>query len=65
MTSKNNSLSSDDEQLSQSIINEMQAQGFLDGFIDEKTGEALVEIQFSGEKMNFRIEQVDSENIHE
>ncbi|GHT12602.1 hypothetical protein FACS189426_16250 [Bacteroidia bacterium] len=53
----------DNKQLAQSIINEMQVQGFFDGFIDGKTGEALVEIQFSGEKMNFKIDMQGDESF--
>ncbi|GHS93662.1 hypothetical protein FACS1894207_0460 [Bacteroidia bacterium] len=55
----------DNKQLAQSIISEMQAQGFLYGFIDEKTGETLVEIQFSGEKMNYRIDMQEDESFRE
>jgi hypothetical protein len=69
MTSEQDSLQTDkgrdNNQQAQSIINEIQAQGFLDGFIDEKTGEVLVEIQFSGKKMICRIEQAGNENVWE
>jgi hypothetical protein len=34
----------------------MKAQGFLDDFIDEETGEALMEIQFADETLVCRVD---------
>jgi hypothetical protein len=59
MTKKQNSSQSgngqDKRELTQTIIDEMKAQGFLDGFIDKETGEALFEIQFSDETLNCKV----------
>lgn len=56
MTGEQNSLQVNNSQLAQSIINEMQAQGFLDGFIDEKTGETMLEIQFADQSMVCKVD---------
>ncbi|GAB6013651.1 hypothetical protein, partial [Viscerimonas tarda] len=46
----------DKEQLTQAIIDEMNAQGFLDGFRAEKTGEALLEIQYADETLVCKVD---------
>jgi glutamine synthetase len=59
MTSDQNSTQTNNcqknKQLVQSIINEMRNQGFLDEFIDEETGETLLEIQFSNETWVYKM----------
>jgi hypothetical protein len=66
MTSDHNSTqtnnSQDNKQLAQSIINEMRNQGFLDGLIDEETGEALLEIQFPDEVIICKVEKTNAED---
>lgn len=42
-------------ELTQTVIDEMKAQGFLDEFTDKDTGEALIEIQFSEEILNCKV----------
>ena len=41
----------DAEQLTQTIIDEMKAQGILDDFTDKDTGTTLLEIQFPGQTL--------------
>jgi hypothetical protein len=66
MTKKQNSSQPDNSQdkyeLTQTVIDEMKAQGFLDGFTDKETGEALFEIQFSDRSMICKVENTDSSN---
>jgi hypothetical protein len=61
MTKKQNSSQSDKSQdrreLTQTIVNEMKTQGFLDGFTDEETGETLLEIQFSDATLICQVEE--------
>jgi hypothetical protein len=47
----------DKQQLTQTIIDEMKVQGFLDELIDKETREALFEIQFSNRSMICKIEK--------
>lgn len=46
----------DRKQLTQEIIDEMNAQGFLEDFIDKETGEALLEIQYADRSMVCKID---------
>jgi hypothetical protein len=56
--------SQDKRELTQTILNDMKAQGFLDDFIDEETGEALLEIQFVDETIVCQVKPAD-ENSQE
>jgi hypothetical protein len=66
MTKKQNSSQSDNardkREPTQTIINEMKAQGFLDEFTDGKTGEARFEIRFSDRSMICKVENAGKDN---
>jgi glutamine synthetase len=66
MTKKQNSSQSNNSQdkreLTQTIIDEMKAQGFLEDFIDKETGEALFEIQFSDRSMVCKVENAGKDD---
>jgi hypothetical protein len=55
--------SQDKLELTQTIIDEMKVQGFLDDFIDEETGEALFEIQFADETLVCKVEKNEEEKV--
>ena len=46
----------DKREPTQTIIDEMKAQGFLDEFMDNETGEARFEIQFSDQSLVCKVE---------
>jgi len=54
--------SQDKRELTQTILNDMKAQGFLDDFIDEETGKALLEIQFADETLICKVENADGKD---
>jgi hypothetical protein len=66
MTKKQNSSQPDNSQdkheLTQTVINEMKTQGFLDELTDRETGEAMFEIQFSDRSMICKVENADRDN---
>ena len=53
----------DKEQLTQEIIDEMQAQSILGDLTDEKTGKVLFEIQFADETLVCEVGNIHKEDL--
>ena len=62
-SSKSRNEIQDNTQLMQTIIGEMKAQGFLDDFVDEETGKAILEMQFADETFVCNVENVNEEDL--
>jgi hypothetical protein len=67
MTKKQNSSQPDNggqdkRELTQTIIDEMKAHGFLDEFTDKETGKALFEIQFSDRSMICKVKNAGKDS---